>query len=274
MNNITSEKQNIKSGPVKGKETPNTETDSAKLICLSSHTNLTDTKLKQVNELLANGEPDNVTIDDSRENQSYAGYKPQAVIDAMNHVFGFQYWGYDDIRTETITRKTSKGSGQLAICNVSVWILDPAFKRTAWGQNTVTRGDIGDAKKAAQTDAIKKALSLFSVGNRAYLGLLDQDKRVSRIIKKQTRERYESRQVKYNQQQPTPVVNQIPVVATQKIVNTTPEPQKPVVLPETCQVSGCNEKVDKNLAQMIYKKKGVVVCLKHAYTPSAQLKLQ
>src|SRR6185312_17383890 len=44
-----------------------------------------------------------------------------------------------------------------------------------WGQNRVTRGDIGDARKGAQTDAIKKALSYFSIGNRAYQGLLGED---------------------------------------------------------------------------------------------------
>jgi hypothetical protein len=38
----------------------------------------------------------------------------------------------------------------------------------AWGQARVTKGDLGDARKGAQTDAIKKVLSSFSIGNRAY----------------------------------------------------------------------------------------------------------
>ena len=68
--------------------------------------------------------------------------------------------------------QTEKGHSSLAIAQVKVWIKDVEFKPVGYGQSRVTKGDVGDAKKGAQTDAIKKALSYFSIGNRAYHGLL------------------------------------------------------------------------------------------------------
>jgi recombination DNA repair RAD52 pathway protein len=55
---------------------------------------------------------------------------------------------------------------------VKVWLKDIACMPVGWGQSRVTKGDAGDAKKGAQTDALKKALSYFSIGNRAYHGYL------------------------------------------------------------------------------------------------------
>ena len=57
---------------------------------------------------------------------------------------------------------------------------DNKLTRTAYGskQNIKRKsGDKwnsswGDCKKSAQTDALKKALSYFSIGNKAYHGLL------------------------------------------------------------------------------------------------------
>ncbi len=40
----------------------------------------------------------------------------------------------------------------------------------------MTRGAVGDARKGAQTDALKKGLSYFGIGNRAYHGLLENPK--------------------------------------------------------------------------------------------------
>ena len=38
----------------------------------------------------------------------------------------------------------------------------------------IVLGDVGSAFKGAATDAVEKALALFSIGNRAYLGLLNK----------------------------------------------------------------------------------------------------
>ena len=126
-------------------------------------------KLKAVNKILHDGEPGNISIDSY---SGFTGYKPQYIIDAMNAVFKIGGWGFEEVSTEIVSHQTEKGTSSLAICQVKVWLKDVAFQPVGWGQSRVTKGDLGDAKKGAQTDAIKKALSYFSIGNRAYHGLL------------------------------------------------------------------------------------------------------
>jgi recombination DNA repair RAD52 pathway protein len=127
-------------------------------------------RIKAVNKILQDGEPGNISVD-SYSNRT--GYKPQYLIDVMNAVFKIGQWGFEEVGAELVTNQTDKGtSATIAIAQVKVWIKDIAFMPVGWGQSRVTKGDIGDAKKGAQTDAIKKALSYFSIGNRAYHGLL------------------------------------------------------------------------------------------------------
>ncbi len=121
-------------------------------------------QIKAVNQILRAGEPGNISVD---EHSGYIGYRPQSIIDAMNEVF-WGAWGFVELSSEIVPGD----KGALAIAQVQVWLKDIDFRPPAWGQNRVTRGDVGDAKKGAQTDAIKKALSYFSIGNRAYLGEL------------------------------------------------------------------------------------------------------
>lgn len=130
-------------------------------------------KVEQVNKLLLQGEPDNISVD---EHASYAstGYRPQSIIDAMNEVF-WNAWGFEEICNEIILSKD--GVPTLALCQVSVRLADLDFQPVAWGQANIVKGNIGDAKKGAQTDAIKKALSYFSIGNRAYHGLLSKEEK-------------------------------------------------------------------------------------------------
>src|SRR5260221_7487180 len=123
--------------------------------------------VEQVNKLLLAGEPGNITKADTN---GYVGYEPQAIIDSMNEGFGIGSWGFEELSSETVDNE----KGTLAVAQVRVWLKDIDFKPFAWGQSRVTRGDTGDAKKGAQTDAIKKALAYFSIGNRAYHGLLDK----------------------------------------------------------------------------------------------------
>jgi recombination DNA repair RAD52 pathway protein len=128
-------------------------------------------QIHEVNEILKAGEPGNITLD---EYSGYTGYKPQYVVDAMNKIFGVHGWGFEETLTHTVKDaiKTKNGTNDLAVSQVEAWIADRDIKRPAWGQNQVTRGEYGHAKKSAQTDALKKALSYFSVGNRAYHGVL------------------------------------------------------------------------------------------------------
>jgi recombination DNA repair RAD52 pathway protein len=128
-----------------------------------------DEKIKEVNQILLDSEPGDISTDSYSGN---AGYKPQFIIDAMNKVFGIGGWGFDELSTEVITTNTEKGISALAVAKVRVWIKGIVSLPIGYGQARVTKGDLGDAKKGAQTDALKKALSYFSIGNRAYHGKL------------------------------------------------------------------------------------------------------
>ena len=155
-------------------------------------------KIEKVNEILLKGEPDNISVD---EHADYTGYKPQSVVDAMNEVFWGE-WGFVEIANEIVPNE--KGGG-LAIAKVEVWIKGNDFHPTGWGQNRVTRGDEGDARKGAQTDALKKALSYFGVGNRAYHGLLPNKK-----------EQAATRQQTNNQRPSTPAARPAQPTSTEK----------------------------------------------------------
>ncbi len=124
-------------------------------------------KIIAVNALLEAGEPGNISVD---EYAGYVGYKPQAIIDAMNEVFWGQ-WGFEEVSNEIA------GDDKLVVAQVRVFLKDVDFQPSGWGQSRITKGDLGDARKGAQTDAIKKALSYFSIGNKAYQGLLDNPKK-------------------------------------------------------------------------------------------------
>ena len=126
-------------------------------------------KIKAVNKILHDGEPNNISIDNY---SGFTGYKPQYIFDALNAVFHVGNWGFEEIASEIVTHQTEKGNSSLAIAHVKVWLKGIDFQPSSYGQSRVTKGDIGDAKKGAQTDAIKKALSYFSIGNRAFHGCL------------------------------------------------------------------------------------------------------
>lgn len=119
-------------------------------------------QVAEVNKILLDGEPGNISVDTY---SGFTGYKPQHIIDAMNAIFGIGKWGFKELSSDL-----EEG---LAIAQVEVWISGVEFRPTGWGQARITKGDRGDARKGAQTDAIKKALSYFSIGNRAYQGLLE-----------------------------------------------------------------------------------------------------
>ena len=129
----------------------------------------TEEKIKAVNKILQDGEPGNVSNDTY---SGFTGYKPQYILDALNAVFHIGGWGFEEISSSLEGVNTEKGTPALAVAQVKVWLKGVDFQPVGWGQSRITKGDIGDAKKGAQTDAIKKALSYFSIGNRAYHGLL------------------------------------------------------------------------------------------------------
>ena len=138
------------------------------------------TKIRAVNACLKAGEPGNITVDTYSD---YTGYKPQFIVDALNEHLGIGAWGFEELGAEIVSTPSEKGVSMLAVTQVKVWLAGVDFQPCAWGQSRVTKGDIGDARKGAATDAIKKALSYFSIGNRAYYGLLEKHPRATTAAK-------------------------------------------------------------------------------------------
>lgn len=130
-------------------------------------------KIIKANEILKKGEPKNWSTD----HKGYAGYKPQAVIDAVNEA-GI-VWSLELLETNERDsgRKNKNGQGIVdVLTKVRVSIDDRYVDAVA--SHPIT-DDYGDAMKAAQTDAMKKAFAHFSIGNRAYHGLLIAKKTVT-----------------------------------------------------------------------------------------------
>src|SRR3990167_6609167 len=115
-------------------------------------------KILLANSLLQQGEAENISKDTF---SGYTGYKPQYVVQAMNASFGYGGWGFTELEMKITVEQT------LAICHIKAWIGNCDTEATAWGQSRITKGDVGDAMKGAQTDALKKALSYFDIGERA-----------------------------------------------------------------------------------------------------------
>jgi hypothetical protein len=124
-------------------------------------------KIKIINEKLKKGEPNNCSTD----HKGYSGYKPQYVIDAVNASL-LGNWSLKLNSTDTyISGRKDKNGKEIveAFAHVTLTIFDRSIDAVA--SHPIT-DDYGDAIKSAQTDAMKKAFAHFSIGNRAYHGLL------------------------------------------------------------------------------------------------------
>jgi hypothetical protein len=123
-------------------------------------------KIKTANQILLKGEPTNW----SKDHKGYAGYKPQAVIDAVNEAE--INWSLEVLETsERDSGRKNKSSQNIVDVLVKVRITIEDRKIDAVASHPIL-DDYGDAMKSAQTDAMKKAFAHFSIGNRAYHGLL------------------------------------------------------------------------------------------------------
>jgi hypothetical protein len=129
-------------------------------------------KINKANEILLKGEPTNW----SKDHKGYAGYKPQAVIDAVNEA----EIDYSLELLETSERnsgKKNKNGQEVVDVLTKVRITIGDRKVDAVASHPIL-DDYGDAMKSAQTDAMKKAFAHFSIGNRAYHGLLTDKPKV------------------------------------------------------------------------------------------------
>lgn len=123
-------------------------------------------KIQEVNKILKEAEPKSF----SEDHKGYKGYKPQYVIDAINKAgirWSMKSWKVD---TYASGRKNKNGGDIMEVLvKVRVALGERVFD--AYASHPIM-DDYGDAVKSAQTDAMKKALSHYSIGNRAYHGLL------------------------------------------------------------------------------------------------------
>lgn len=123
-------------------------------------------KIKKANDILQKGEPNNWSTD----HKGYAGYKPQAVIDAVNEAE--IDWSLELLETqERASGRENKNKMQIIDILTKVRITIDNRNIDAVASHPIS-DDYGDAMKSAQTDAMKKAFAHFSIGNRAYHGLL------------------------------------------------------------------------------------------------------
>lgn len=97
------------------------------------------------------------------------GIKGAYVIERLNEVLGLcgDSWRF------TITSMEIEDKFVLVDIALSYWLTDRWSEPIpASGDQRIVKGRVGDAKKGAVTDALKKAASFLGVGNRAYKGLL------------------------------------------------------------------------------------------------------
>jgi len=121
-------------------------------------------KIKKVNEFLLKGEPGNWTTD----HKGYSGYKPQAVIDAVNTEF-MGDWSIEVPDYKSYPTEGKKGTINNAFVKTILTLRGVSIETFA---SHPIQQDPGDAFKSAQTDSMKKAFAHFSIGRRAYHGLL------------------------------------------------------------------------------------------------------
>ena len=107
-----------------------------------------------------------------QQGRTIYGLKSQAVIDAVNEILG-ENWGYSIIESNVKELQSEKMSFYAYVrVNVFIDINGRRIERESYGGSR--NSNIGDAIKGATTDAITKALSMFSIGRKAYEGELQE----------------------------------------------------------------------------------------------------
>lgn len=136
-------------------------------------------RVYRINERLWAEEPSSLSKAEKGK-RKYTGYQAQFIIDAVNEILGYINWRYDllDIRIE----KPENAGQWHAEAKIKLYIIYVCPKATSDGANFLVeqefcRGEVvgssanpdyGSTLKGAITDALKKALSQWSIGQRAY----------------------------------------------------------------------------------------------------------
>jgi hypothetical protein len=128
--------------------------------------------VEKVNELLVKGEPSNIesySFGEGSDKVEGTGYRIQHVIDAVNEAFG-NGWKY-------AVPLMSEAQGK------EFWVgVELSFRVGGeWQSRGIQYGSgsakmsIGDARKTAISDGIKKSFALWSIGNKSFRGELTLD---------------------------------------------------------------------------------------------------
>jgi hypothetical protein len=149
-------------------------------------------KVKKVNEILDSFGGKAIQVDTTKAYKS-VGYRPQYVIDAMNESFGIGNWKHEVHKVDEKEVETGSGKKRTVISvlmsiTVRGDVPDDKGKVEEFqtgpqaGEAFVINGGYGNAMKSAITDGLGKCLSLLSVGQKAYRGLLEASSE-SEVIK-------------------------------------------------------------------------------------------
>lgn len=122
-------------------------------------------KVDLVNKELELTEPDSVETYDLG-GQTFTGYKVQCVVDSMNNIFGNE-WKYDITAESDAEGKDHWVAVQVYFFIDGQW----KYRGVQFGSGN-PKASHGDSRKSAISDAIKKGFSLWSIGNKPYLGKL------------------------------------------------------------------------------------------------------
>ncbi len=125
-------------------------------------------KIEQINNILRQQGKSIIQVKDVGRKQY--GYIPQAVFDAVNQVIGPENWKYAVLDIEPTENQVIASVEVLIRFGDDEWLSrGPQF-----GSCNIVKGNLGDAKKGAITDAIQKCFSLWSIGSDAYAGKLQE----------------------------------------------------------------------------------------------------
>lgn len=113
--------------------------------------------------------PDEAITADNSRGFLLTGIKSAYVVERLNETLGLCGWGW-------WFKVVSLDIGeQFVLADIDLYYADDELWSQpirASGDQRIIKGRIGDAKKGAVSDALKKAASFLGVGERAYKGLL------------------------------------------------------------------------------------------------------
>lgn len=125
---------------------------------------------KHAREVIAESfPPESIQVNTARTGNEEIGVKPQYVIERLNEAFGFNHWAAVKIESEIGQNHCLFHVNLLVGSYINGSFIVEA-ERSAYGGSRIVKGNLPDALKGAQTDAIKKAASMFNIAGEIYKG--------------------------------------------------------------------------------------------------------